>query len=766
MKDRISALVRTLRSKVYQGDMLSITLLVAISLYLTRPLLHLNTRVLFSDLGVSWAWLYWLRESIFTFHQFPTWSPLWMGGMPYFGMVPPVGFYLALPLYLMTGSAPAAYNLGMIIMFCLCGAAMYLYLKHLSRNSLLSLLGAIIYLTLPVSTSAFMVHGLFEIFCGYAVAPLVLLFTERFIENRKGLDLLLLSLCLSFVALVQIEHSFLFLLFFYLPYLIFTLFLKKVGVGQLLAFAKRNKACVIAVMLIILIPISFYIPLLAERGNFKGLLPHEIEGGLNHWTFEHFSDTFTLKASDVFDTFDYPATEHYSGPIAFVILLAATFFLARDRKGKHAAQLMFFLLMAIALLILSMGLFGPLFPPTRAVVPFLADMRVAVRFYPFFALCLPVLFVLSALSFIKFFPRIPRASARVGSLLVRGIPILLVIVLVLDFVPYFDFYHIRVMDHRQMYESNLFLKDRLAEDSPARGNHARVLIYPIGGNPDRFSSVEQTDTGQFTIEITQTSLPWDQYKHAVDYYNSVSESIAETADHLAFYSNFMSIDYILVYSNKIPPIWQEEYVSQKLAILDSYCGDAADLLRYRGSLDTDYYTIYLYELEDVPSKVKFHPTNSSLMVASDDTLISTQLFSSYGDVSASISASAFVNKVVAVSGNIEDVVDQPIRLVSLDDLPALLVQETETPSYDSVQIGETSLTAKGLSFDIEANEKGILSLTYYYNPWWEAYVDGEQSPVLRVNGVFAGTYLTEGQHRVEFVYDYPSLPNVISRLWR
>jgi hypothetical protein len=640
MKDRVSALIKTLGSKAYQGDILSIAFLLAISLYLTRPLLHLTTRVLWSDLGVSWAWLYWLRESIFTFHQFPTWSPLWMGGMPFFGMVPPIGFYLALPLYLMTGSAPAAYNLGMIIMFCLSGVSMYLYLKHISRNSLLSLLGAIIYLVLPVHISAMMTWGLFEISCGYAVAPLVLLFTERFLDNKKGLDLFLLSLSLSFVALVQIEHSFLFLLFFYLPYLVFSLVLKKAGLRQLVDFAKTHKACVIAVVLVIMIPITFYIPLLAERGNFKGLLPHEIEAGLDHYTFKHFSDTFTLKANEFLDTWRTTATEHYSGPVAFLILLASMFLLARDRKGTHAAQLLFFLLMAMAMLILSMGIFGPLFSTARTVVPFLADMRVAVRFYPFFAICLPVLFVLSALSFIKFFPRIPRASARVGSLLVRGIPMLLVIALILDFIPYFDFYHVRVVDRGQMYECNSFLKETVAEDLPSRGNHARVLIHPIAGTIlDRLSTIEETGSGQITVEIAQTSLPWDQYKDAVDYYYSVFEAITETANHLAFYSNLLSIDYVLLWRNKTPPLPNEEYVTRKLAALNSYCGDSADLLRYRGSLDTDYNTLYLFEVRDVPSKVKFHPADTSLIVASDNALISTELFRSYDNVSASIGAS-------------------------------------------------------------------------------------------------------------------------------
>ena len=334
MKQRLWASLSSVKNSARPADGLAILLLTAISLYLTRPLLNLGTKVLWSDLPVSWAWLYWLKESIFTFHQLPTWSPMWMGGMPYFGMVPPAGFYFALPLYLIAGNAPGAYNLGVVIMFCLSAVSMYLYLKHLSTHPLLSFLGAIIYIVLPVSISTLMVHGLFEILCGYAVAPLVLLFTDRFLDHKRSLDLIMLSLLLIFVAMVQIEHSFLFLFFFYLPYVMFALFHKKVGLRQLLTFVRQHKACVLLVIVIILIPISFYVPLLAERGNFKGLLPEEIAAGLDHYTFKQFSDTFTAKAETVLDSFFHPATEHYSGPIVLVILLAATFFLARGQEGS------------------------------------------------------------------------------------------------------------------------------------------------------------------------------------------------------------------------------------------------------------------------------------------------------------------------------------------------------------------------------------------------------------------------------------------------
>jgi hypothetical protein len=767
MKQRLWASLSSVKNSARPADGLAILLLAAISLYLTRPLLQWNSQTLSTDLALSWAWLYWLRESLFTFHQFPTWSPLWMGGMPYFGMVPPAGFLLVLPLYVLTGNAPAAYNIAYILIFMLAGVSMYLYLRHVSRNPLLSFLGSVIYLVLPVHTSAMMCWSLFEISCGYAIAPLVLLFTDRFLERRWGPDLIMLSITLSFVALVQIEHSFLFLFLFYVPYVIFTLFHKKVGLRQLLTFVRQHKVCVLLVILIILIPITFYIPLLAERANFKGLIPQEIEAGLNHYTFKHFSDTFTARAHEFLDTWHRTATEHYSGPIALVILLASMFFLARPKNVPYRAQLAFFLVMAMALLILSMGLSGPLFPVARNVVPFLADMRVPVRFYPFFALCLPILFVLSSLLLIESMHRVPRFSTKAGAFLVRSLLVLLVVIMAVDFAPYFDFYHGRVVDREEFYECRSFLQEEVSQDRIVRGNHARVLIYPkLGSLLDRLGSIDQSDGNQQTIELTQTSIPWDQYEDAVDYYHALFETITETEDTLAFFTDLLAIDYVLVHRNKIPPVQEDEYVDDKLSTLDSYCAGTDPLLRSKGSLDTDYYTVYLYEVITVPGKVKFHPIDSSVFVPSDDPLISAFMFQAYLQLNFDFSAGSFLDRVVAISTDSASVEDSSLALTPPPGIAYDLYRKGSAAPEADAEIGEPALTAKGLSFDVDVGENGILSLTYYYNPWWKVYVDGRESTVLRVNGLFAGTYVSEGQHHIEFLYDYPSPCNLITRLWR
>ena len=263
-------------------------------------------------------------------------------------------------------------------------------------------------------------------------------------------------------------------------------------------------------------------------------------------------------------------------------------------------------------------------------------------------------------------------------------------------------------------------------------------------------------------------MPWDQYKEAVDYYNLVFWGITDTEDRLAFYSNLLSIDYVLVYRNKIQPVLElaEEYVDEKLATCDSHCSGADPLLRSKGSLDTDYYTVHLYEVISVPTKVKFHPIDSSVFVPSDDPLISTFMFQAYLQLKFDFSAGAFLDRVVAISTDVGSITDPSLTFAtSLSIAYELYRKGSVTPETDA-EIGEAALTAKGLSFDVDVSENGILSLTYYYNPWWKVYVDGQESTVLRVNGILAGTYVSEGQHHIEFVYDYPSPANLITRLWR
>ena len=278
----------------YGADAVFILFLLGFSFCLMRPLFDWKNRVLASDLSGAWALFYWLKESLFTLHQIPTWSPLWMGGIPFFGIIPPASYFLILPIYVVTGDIPAAYNIAAILAFTMAGVSMYVYLKHLSRSSLLSFLGAVIYVVLPVHISSMMFWGLLDILFTYAVAPLVLLFTDNFLDGKGQLNVVALGLVVSLVLLLQLEYALIFLLF-YVCYIIFALSVRGLGPRTIWALLGSSRAGVIMCLVTLLVPLSFYVVVLTQYGHFSGLTAHELERGLSFWTFTHFGDPFLVR---------------------------------------------------------------------------------------------------------------------------------------------------------------------------------------------------------------------------------------------------------------------------------------------------------------------------------------------------------------------------------------------------------------------------------------------------------------------------------------
>jgi hypothetical protein len=602
--------------------------------------------------------------------------------------------------------------------------------------------------------------GHFEILCAYAVLPFVLLFTDLLLQRKAGLYLFLLAGCLSFVLLSQIEFAFIFLLL-YAPYIVFTLYTKRVGWQQLLSIVSTNRVWVIMTLLVLSIPLYFYISVITQYGYFAGLQPHDIEGGLSHYTLQHFGDVFMAKADDLSDSWVRPSTDYYASPIAFVVLLAATVLVHMDKDKKRAAAILFFLVMGMAFLILSAGVNGPLFPLLRQIVPALQGMRVPVRFYYCFAVCLPVIFSLSCVSLSEMWPGTSRTSARAGSVIRSLVPLLLVLGLVLDFAHYFDLYHLRLVNRQEFDRQLVFLEENIPRDPPSNGVITRIEFYPPYATPAEYWTHSD-------LELAGTALPWNQYDEAVTFYHITSLGLSQDRMHLEFFSNMLSIDFIMLQNYTIAPAADAslpEYHEQKLASLDALSGTTDGPLLFKGSLDTDYYTIYLYQVKEASDKVRFHALDSSLVVLSDELFVSYDLFHGYSQVSHATSADAFLDTVVAVSSDLEDASGSPVKAVAVEDIPLLMTGEPETDDRP-LQVENFKVTAKGLSLDVNAPDNGVLSLAYYYNPWWKVYVDGQLSESLRVNGILAGTYLSQGQHSVEFVYDYPSLPNVVTRLWR
>lgn len=648
------------------ADLIPLLLLVAAAFYLTRPLFDWNTRVIDSDIGGSWAWLYWLKESLFTFHQWPNWSPLWMSGMPFFGMVPPGGLLFTLPLLPITGNIPAAFNLGVIIVFCLAGVGMYLYLRHLSERRLISFLGAIIYLVLPIHIGGMMFWGLYEILCAYAVSPLVLLFVDRFLDGKGGINLLLASICLSFVLLSQIEYAFLFLVFFMLPYLAFALASKRVGISALLNLFRASRVCTVLAVLFMLLPLSFYISVLTERAEFAGLSPAQVDYGLHHWAFEHFSEAFSAKANNWLDIWSDPSTEYYSSPLSFVIILASSFLVAVGRLTEHRARLLFFLVLATGFLVLSMGIHGPLLPVLRAVIPWLGEMRAPLRFYYFFAICLPVLFTLSCMAGSSLAGRRLASSPQRLQLLKTAVPVVIVIGLVLDFLPYFDIYHVRVLNKDAYTQISSFLERRISEDGQPANQVCRIYTFPAGGMQfDRLAEIKQAGGEQFTIEVSQSWLPWNQYVAAFNYDPPVYGRIIQEPLFLDFYSDVLSYDYVLMYVDALNPLstvdWYAGEMDRTVQTLNMYCTGESPILVKRGSLETQYYTVYLYRINrDVLGKTRFSALDDSVVlwdVPAGDMLASqalTRLWELYrvvNSVSGAVTPRDFLTRMISVSGD-------------------------------------------------------------------------------------------------------------------
>ena len=128
------------------------------------------------------------------------------------------------------------------------------------------------------------------------------------------------------------------------------------------------------------------------------------------------------------------------------------------------ARLLFFILAGLTSLVLCMGLFGPLFPALRRVVPLLSGMRAPVRFYYIFALCLPILFVLSCASLRGLPARVPHLTVPAKRLLAIAVPALAVTAVVMDFSPYLALYHHRVLDKESYNRLCSFIEERTVED--------------------------------------------------------------------------------------------------------------------------------------------------------------------------------------------------------------------------------------------------------------------------------------------------------------
>ncbi len=82
------------------------------------------------------------------------------------------------------------------------------------------------------------------------------------------------------------------------------------------------------------------------------------------------------------------------------------------------------------------------------------------------------------------------------------------------------------------------------------------------------------------------------------------------------------------------------------------------------------------------------------------------------------------------------------------------------PAQGSVAIASYGRNDVVLSVETDRNSVVVLHDIYY--PGWEAYVNGERRPVLRVNLLFRGVEVGPGRHRIEFRFRPLSFDNLVA----
>jgi hypothetical protein len=114
--------------------------------------------------------------------------------------------------------------------------------------------------------------------------------------------------------------------------------------------------------------------------------------------------------------------------------------------------------------------------------------------------------------------------------------------------------------------------------------------------------------------------------------------------------------------------------------------------------------------------------------------------------------------IVARSSVEKDPVKTLQRLASLDFDPNTEVILNEAVKSHSLarlqaQAKITSHKNSRVTIDATTNEAGILVLAESYYPGWKAYVDGNETTLLKANHFYRAVELSKGDHIVEFIYD-------------
>lgn len=141
---------------------------------------------------------HFFQKSILTYHQPPVWNNLMCGGFDAF-MSPLAGYFSMFNwVFLIFKNVYQAFNFYLLFQIILCGVGAYLMLKEHGFSKASSLFGSIIFTYNGFVTMRLSPGVGVEYLFAYKWLPFILLFTKRYLKDKKILNLLGLSISLAF----------------------------------------------------------------------------------------------------------------------------------------------------------------------------------------------------------------------------------------------------------------------------------------------------------------------------------------------------------------------------------------------------------------------------------------------------------------------------------------------------------------------------------------------------------------------------------------
>lgn len=372
-----------------KGGLFLILLLLLVSIPFLPVLFGGGERVLSNKsadiAGQFYAYKYFIHEELQA-GRLPLWNPYLMSGTNFLGEGQPGLFYPTTWLFVLF-SPGTAINLHFLVHALLTAAAFFCFLNQLGLSKESSFLGSLVFAFSSVPVLR-IYPGHFPNYPFLALAPLFLLFWERFLQSRSLKNLLFMSLiyaCLVFSGHAQFLFYF---SIFFLGYALWSTLNAKEGAWK--EKGKKLLAFGFSILLGIILSSVQLLPSLDFAGNsFRYRMSYE------------FCSTFSF-APENFLTFLYPSffgdrihspywgrnylweMEAYLGVIPLLSAILGALYFKHPRKVFFLTAVPFFSLLAL-------GSHTPLFSFLYRFVPFFDSFRGSSKFITLVVMSLSIL---------------------------------------------------------------------------------------------------------------------------------------------------------------------------------------------------------------------------------------------------------------------------------------------------------------------------------------------------------------------------------------